>query len=75
MKNDIFFDQLDPEKDPSQDGKTGGIYQYVARDEYGLSLHYFQGDCQMRSSFENNEGKPGVIQVNSNIKNGTTKIN
>ncbi|MGQ3013643.1 MAG: RHS repeat domain-containing protein, partial [Flavobacteriales bacterium] len=43
-------DQLDPEKDPSQDGKTGGIYQYVARDEYGLSLHYFQGDYQSISS-------------------------
>ena len=43
-------EQLNPDKDPMQDGKTGSTYQYVGRDEYGLSLLYFQGDYTSISS-------------------------
>ncbi|MNJ86436.1 Ycf48-like protein [compost metagenome] len=35
---------LDPNHDPGGDGKSGSNNRYVARDVFGYSLHYFNGD-------------------------------
>ena len=42
----INGDALSPDTDPGLDGKTaaGNPNRYFARDAYGLSLHYFNGD-------------------------------
>ncbi|MGQ3012587.1 MAG: RHS repeat-associated core domain-containing protein [Flavobacteriales bacterium] len=40
----INSDQLDADKDPSGDGKTGSPHAWAGRDAYGFSLQYYQGD-------------------------------
>jgi RHS repeat-associated protein len=59
---------LDPNRDPGEDGKGLGNNRNVARDAYGYSLHYFEGDYSAiggNNSFIATQPTAGGMKQNS----------
>ena len=66
---------LDAEKDMGQDGLAGSINSAVAKDEFGYSLSYFDGDYSAVNAPKSDlDVQVGNNLYNGNIRNMTTSI-
>jgi hypothetical protein len=70
----VNSNNLDPQNDPGKDGLGLSANHNVARDIYGYSLHYFQGDYKgiiaANESFTADQAGSDLIANSSNLYNG-----
>jgi RHS repeat-associated protein len=59
--------RLDSVLDLGQDGRMGGLYQYVAKDVMGYELKYFSGDYKAVGLYNTNSFSNFVSLYNGNI--------
>jgi predicted chitinase len=59
--------RLDSVLDLGQDGRMGGVYQYVAKDVMGYELKYFSGDYKAVGLYNTNTFSNFVSLYNGNI--------